>query len=316
MPEQPGRRPLPHLRHPQSHDMIAAVLHTPQFQPARYQCFDLKPLSGALGAEITGTRLDQLDERLVSEIEAALADHLVLAFRDIDLSPESQVALARRLGNVIEWPYATPMADYPELTELVSGPRDVNNFGGSWHTDSSTFENPPKYTLLYCVDCPSVGGDTSFANQYLAWDTLPEDVKTDLEGLRLVHSTKRGFGDHSRATGSASATTTPVSVPTQHENLVSVHPVARTHPITGKKALYVNSGFSSQFEGWSEEESQPLRDALGAHGAIPEFTCRVTWRPGTLLIWDNRCALHYAHNDYRGQNRTMRRAVVEGERPI
>lgn len=315
MQDQPRFGSLPDMVHPRAHDMIAAVRHAPQFQPGRYRCFDLRPLSGALGAEIAGAALDRIDEPLMSEIETALADHLVLAFRGLDLSPEAQIALARHLGHVIPWPYAKPMAGYPELTELVSGPADINNFGGSWHTDSSTFETPPKYTLLYCVTCPPVGGDTSFANQYLAWDTLPETLKAELEGLRLVHSTKRGFGDHSRGTGSSAVTTTPVSVPPQHEKLASAHPVARTHPVTGKKALYVNSGFSSHFEGWSEAESEPLRDALAAHGAIPEFTCRVTWRPGTLVIWDNRCTLHYAHNDYRGQDRTMRRAVVEGERP-
>ncbi|MGY8995044.1 MAG: TauD/TfdA dioxygenase family protein [Alphaproteobacteria bacterium] len=315
MTNKPSRRPLPQMAHPRSHDMIAAVLHAPQVRPMSYQSFDLSPLSGALGAEIFGAKLDQLSESMMSEIEGALADHLVLAFRDLDLSPESQIALARRLGSVTEWPYATPMADYRELTELVSGPGDVNNFGGSWHTDSSTFENPPKYTLLYCVDCPPAGGDTSFANQYLAWDTLPDEMKQALEDLRLVHSTKRGFADHSDGAGSPTSTTTPVSVPLQHQNLVSAHPVARTHPVTGRKALYVNSGFSTHFEGWSEEESESLRDALGAHGSLPDFTCRVTWRPGTLLIWDNRCTLHYAHNDYRGQNRTVRRAVVEGEQP-
>src|SRR5690606_7518777 len=131
-----------------------------------------------------------------------------------------------------------------------------------------------------------------------------------------VHATSKGFGDHARSTGSGEVTTTPVVVPSEHEGLESLHPVARSHPVTGRKALYVNAGFASRFEGFSAAESQPLLDALAAHGGIPEFTCRVRWRPGTLVVWDNRCTMHYAHNDYRGLPRVMRRAVVEGEAPV
>jgi taurine dioxygenase len=304
------------MRHPTAYDMQPALAHPPQLAPARYERIAVAPISGALGAEVSGVDLARIDEATMAEIRQALLDHLVLVFRDQRLEPASQIAFARRLGPVKPWPYARPMAGFPELTELVSGPADIHNFGGGWHTDSSTFPQPPAYTLLYCLECPPVGGDTSFANQYLAWDTLPGELKARLAGMRLVHATSKGFGDHSRSTGSGAVTTTPVSVPAEHEGLESLHPVARTHPLTGRKALYVNAGFASRFEGMGVEESQPLLDALAAHGGIPEFTCRVRWRPGTLLMWDNRCCLHYAHNDYRGQRRVMRRAVVEGERPV
>lgn len=303
------------LRQPLAYDMQPAVCHGPQLTPAAYMRFRLEPISGALGAEITDVDLAAIDDDVMAEIERAVTDHLVLVFRDQRLEPADQVAFARRLGTVRPWPYAAPMAGYPELTELVSGADDIHNFGGGWHTDSSTFERPPAFTLLYCVECPPVGGDTSFANQYLAWDALPEAVKGRLETMKLVHATAKGFGDHSRDTGSADVTTTPVVVPAEDEALESTHPVARTHPLTGRKALYVNAGFATHFADMSVEESQPLMDALAAHGGIPEFTCRVRWRPGTVVLWDNRCCLHYAHNDYRGQRRVMRRAVVDGERP-
>lgn len=308
--------PLPVLCHPLASDMQDAVLHPPQATPADYEHFRLTSLSGALGAEIVGVDLANLSETAFREIERAIADHLVLAFRDQVLEPDDQITFGRRFGTVEPWPYAKSMDGHPELTELVSEPGDINNFGGSWHTDSSTFERPPAYTLLYCVSTPPVGGDTSFANQYLAWDTLPDDVRSALDGLRLEHSTAKSFSDHSRSKGSAAVTSTPVSVPPELEDLVSFHPVARTHPVTGRKALYVNTGFSSNFEGRTEAESRPLMNALAAHGSIPEFTCRIRWRPGTLVIWDNRCTLHYAHNDYRGYPRIMRRVVVAGERPI
>ncbi|MBT5434170.1 MAG: TauD/TfdA family dioxygenase [Alphaproteobacteria bacterium] len=316
MPDRTQTRPLPALDHPLASDMQDAVLHRPQFEPRNYQYITVEPISGALGAEVAGIDLAAIDDATMAEVEQAMLDHLVLVFRDQNLEPADQLGFARRLGQVAPWPYAKPMEGYPELTELVSGPGDINNFGGSWHTDSSTFEAPPAYTVLYCVSCPPVGGDTSYANQYLAWDTLPEDVKTGIEGRRLEHSTARAFGDHATGKGSPDATTTPVSVPTQHLNLVSMHPIVRTHPKTGKKALYVNTGFAFNFEGCSDETSKPLMDALATHGSLPEFTCRVRWRPGTLVVWDNRCCLHYAHNDYRGQPRTMRRAVVAGERPV
>ncbi len=305
----------PAMRMPLAYDMQPALCHSPQLAPADYDRFRLQPLSGALGAEIVDLDLAAIDDMTVGEIERALADHLVLVFRDLDLAPGDQIAFARRLGPVKPWPYARPMAGYPELTELVSGPGDIHNFGGGWHTDSSTFSRPPAYTLLYCLEAPLTGGDTSFANQYLAWETLSNDLKAQLVEMRLVHATSKGFGDHARSTGSGAVTTTPVVVPPEHEGLESLHPVARTHPVTGRKALYVNAGFAQRFDGMSVAESQPLMDALAAHGGIPEFTCRVRWRPGTLVVWDNRCCLHYALNDYRGQRRVMRRAVVEGEVP-
>jgi len=307
---------LPEFRHPTAYDMQRAVAHPPQLAPGRYERIAVAPLSGAIGAEVEGVSLARLDEAAAEEIRRALLDHLVLVFRDQDLGPADQVAFARRLGTVNPWPYAKPMAALPELTELVSGPNDVHNFGGGWHTDSSTFPRPPAYTVLYCVSCPPAGGDTSWANQYLAWDTLPEEVRRGLEGRRLVHATSKGFGDHSRSTGSGSVTTTPVVVPPEHEGLESLHPVGRTHPLTGRKALYVNAGFAARFEGHSVEEGLPLLNALAAHGGIPEFTCRVRWAPGTLAVWDNRCTVHYAHNDYCGQPRVMRRAVVDGDVPV
>jgi taurine dioxygenase len=307
---------LPAFRHPEAYDMLPSVAHPPQLAPGHYERIAVAPLSGALGAEVSGVEFGRLDDATMAEVSRAFADHLVLVFRDLDFAPADQVAFARRLGPVKPWPYAKPMAGFPELTELVSGPADIHNFGGGWHTDSSTFPRPPAYTLLYCVACPPAGGDTSWANQYLAWDTLPGEVKAGLDGLRLVHATSKGFGDHSRSTGAPGATTTPVVVPPEHEGLESLHPVARTHPVTGRKALYVNAGFAARFEGHTVAESQALMDALAAHGGIAEFTCRVHWRPGTLALWDNRCCLHYAHNDYRGQHRVMRRAVVEGEVPV
>ena len=306
---------LPQLRHPTAYDMQRALLHAPQLSSRDYRHITVVPVSGAIGAEVTGIALGAIDDAAMGEVATALADHLVLVFPGQALAPADQIAFARRLGPVNPWPYARPMAGYPELTELVSGPADIHNFGGGWHTDSSTFPRPPAYTVLQCIEGPDAGGDTSFANQYLAWDTLPEDVRRGLEGLRLIHATAKGFGDHSRSTGSGEVTTTPVVVPAEHEGLESSHPVARTHPVTGRKARYVNAGFAARFEGWSAAESQPLLDALAAHGGIPEFTCRVRWRPGTLVVWDNRCCLHYAHNDYAGQRRVMRRAVVEGEVP-
>jgi taurine dioxygenase len=190
MPDDARPTALPRFRHPLAHDMQPAVRHGPQGAPGDYP-FTLTALSGALGGEITGIDLSCLDGAGIEAFQGALADHLVLVVRDQNLAPGDQVTFARRLGTVRPWPYAAPMAGCPELTELISGPQDIHNFGGGWHTDSSTFARPPAYTVLYCVEGPQAGGDTSFANQYLAWETLPEDLRRALDGLKLVHATAK-----------------------------------------------------------------------------------------------------------------------------
>jgi taurine dioxygenase len=299
----------------QTYRLQPATAHAPQQSPARYTRMSVHPASGALGAEVTGVDLQTCDEATFAELERALTDHLALFVRDQALDPERQIALARRFGPPMHWPYAKPMPGYPEITELRQEPEDRYNFGGSWHQDSLNFERPPKITMLYGVECPEVGGDTSFANQYLAWDSLSEELKEKLKGLKAVNSAAKSYAGHAGSEAVKDHTATPLTF-TPDEDQEVEHPVAQTHPVTGRKALYVNNAFTARFSGMTETESLPLLRQLWEHAITPEFTCRFRWRPGTLAIWDNRCTMHYAHNDYAGCRRMMRRIPIEGARPV
>lgn len=301
----------------QTYQMQPAARYAPQQNPGRYDLIEVTPLSGALGARITGIELADMDHAGFDEIHRALVDHLVLTFPDQKLEPGDQIAFARRFGKLMHYPFAKCMAGFPEITELISEPSDVFNFGGSWHTDSPNFERPPKITMTYCVTCPQTGGDTSFANQYLAWETLSDGMRRLLEGLTAMHSTSLSYGSSSHVgkTDVKSHTSTPTAVPTGGDEEEFEHPVGRTHPETGRKALYVCDAYAARFARMTQEESLPLLRHLWAHASLPEFTCRIGWQPGTLTLWDNRCAMHYAHNDYPGEHRVMRRVIIEGERP-
>ncbi|MDE0417261.1 MAG: TauD/TfdA family dioxygenase [bacterium] len=293
----------------------AAVSHAPQFSPGTYRHFSVTPATGAIGAVIEGIDLANASDEAIGELERALTDHIALMIRDQDLEPADQVNLARRLGTPLPWPYAQKMEGFPEITELIQEPGDKYAFGGTWHSDSCNFERPPKYTMAYAVACPPVGGDTAFSNQYLAWETLDEALKTELASVRCINSSALGYGTASIDQEVTDNTATPIVYSAGQFNEV-LHPVCRTHPVTGRKALYTNDSFTARFEGRSQQESLPLLRRLWRHSIIPEFTCRLSWKPKSLAIWDNRCCLHYAHSDYPGHRRHLRRIVIEGERPF
>ena len=294
--------------------MQPSVGHSPQQAPRVYQQIKVRPASGALGAQVTGVDLTDLDDAGLREIEQALFDHLVLFIRDQTLSPDQQKAFAGRLGPLMIWPYAESIPGQPEMTEVRFEPGDTYNFGGLWHSDSPNFERPPMYTLLYCTECPDTGGDTSFANQYLAWETLSDGLKGILGSLKAVNSLAHSqAGFHEDDGVNTQASTTLIFDPDTDQEME--HPVARRHPVTGRRALYVNRAFTAQFAGMTHKESLPWLRYLWDHAVLPEFTCRLHWEQRTLALWDNRCTMHYAHNDHPDHRRVMRRMVIQGERP-
>ena len=292
----------------------AAVSHAPQFSPGTYRHFDVTPVTGAIGAVIEGIDLANASDEAIDELERALIDHIALMIRDQNLEPSDQVNLARRLGTPLPWPYARKMEGFPEITELIQEPEDKYAFGSGWHSDSCNFEHPPKFTMAYAIACPPVGGDTAFSNQYLAWETLDEALKTELACVRCVSSSALAYGTSSLEQEVTGNTATPILYTQDQFNEV-LHPICRTHPVTGRKALYTNDAFTARFEGRSQQESLPLLRRLWKHSIVPEFTGRLSWKPKSLAIWDNRCCLHYAHSDYPGHRRHLRRIVIEGERP-
>jgi taurine dioxygenase len=272
---------------------------------------EVTPLSGALGAEVAGVDLaGPLDDAEVSGLRRALLDHLVIVVRDQALTPQSLLALAARFGEPAEYPFVRGLDGFPLVTPVIKEPDDKVNFGGIWHSDTAYLEGPPMATMLYALETPQAGGDTLFANQYLAYAALSEGMQRMLSGLRAVNTADKPVIAASRAETIRARGEGPGGVAT-----TATHPVVRTHPETGRKALYVNVAHTTHFEGMTEAESKPLLRYLFAHQVRPELTCRLRWRPGSLALWDNRAAQHYAVNDYHGQRRVMHRVTLAGEVP-
>lgn len=269
----------------------------------------VQPVAGALGAEIHGIDLARpLAADAVGAIRGALLEHLVIFFRDQRLTPQQQLAFARQFGDPMAYPQLKGLPDSPFITPVVKLENERVNFGGVWHSDTTYLECPPMGSMLYALEVPPHGGDTLFANQYLAYEGLSAGLKRALEGLTGVNTSTKAAAsktreDRMRASGEVLKV------------LVGEHPVVRTHPETGRKALYVNVGHTVGFRGWSEDESRPLLDYLFAHQVRPEFTCRFRWEPGSLAFWDNRCVQHNAVNDYQGQRRVMHRVTLAGDAP-
>ena len=270
---------------------------------------EVRPIAGALGAELHGVDLaHDLDDDAVAEIRQAWLDHLVVFFRDQTLTPAQQVAFARRLGEPMEYPQLKGLPDQPLITPVMKLEHERTNFGGVWHSDTTYLERPPMASMLYAKEIPPYGGDTEFANQYLAYETLSAGLRQTLDGLIGISSSLKADASKTREDRLKAAGEEP-------KTLIAEHPVVRTHPETGRKALYLNIGHTTQFKGWTVKESQPLLDFLFQHQVRPEFTCRFGWQAGSLALWDNRCAMHNPINDYHGYRRILHRITLAGERP-
>jgi taurine dioxygenase len=272
---------------------------------------DVRPLSSALGAEIFGVDLaESLADETIGELRAALLEHVVIFFRDQQLSPQQLLVLAERFGEPAEYPLIKGLPECPLVLPVIKEPHERTNFGGIWHSDTAYLERPALGTLLYALETPPFGGDTMFANMYLAYETLSEGMRRLLDGLAGVNVAGKPVTLKTREEMQSKRGTAA-----DPEAISAVHPVVRTHPETGRKALYVNYAHTLRFEDMTEEESAPLLNYLFAHQIKPEFTCRFRWRPGSLAFWDNRASQHYPLNDYHGHRRMMHRVTLIGDRP-
>jgi taurine dioxygenase len=273
---------------------------------------EIKPVSGALGAEIHGVDLAaELDDGEMATVRQAFVDHGVVFFMDQDLTPEQHLDFARRFGHIDINKFFENVDGYPEIAQVRKEVEDTKNIGGGWHTDHSYDEEPAMGSMLYAKELPARGGDTMFASMYAAYEALSPGMQAMLDGLRAVHSGARAFGPKSD-TNVARAAQMKLSEIALKE---VTHPVVCTHAESGRKFLYVNGGFTTRFANMTEAESAPLLKFLLQHAARPEFTCRFQWRPGALAFWDNLCTQHMAINDYHGQRRLMHRVTIQGRRP-
>lgn len=270
------------------------------------QHLDVKPISGAMGAELRGVDLSrEMDGRAFGAINQALLDHGAIFFRDQDITPSQQMAFARHWGTVHLHPHMPCLPDHPGIIQVLKKEEDTHVFGEDWHTDQMFTPTPARVTILYAKEVPPFGGDTMFANLYLAYDALSEGMKAAIGGLRTINQY-----DKQKKRPAAMAPTAP-DEPAE----IAEHPLVRAHPETGRKALYIcNSTITRRIAGMTAEESRPLLDYLLRHATKPEFTCRFRWEVGSMAIWDNRRVLHYPINDYNGYRRLMHRITIEGER--
>ncbi len=276
-----------------------------------YRHFSVKPLSGSAGAVLEGIDISRdLSLDAVAEIRRAWLEYLVIFFRDQDLSDERLMAFGRYFGELFLHPNLAKKGPNPEVIHVVKEPDAIRVVGAEWHTDTGHVECPPMGAILHALELPPMGGDTLFANQYLAYETLSCGLKCVLEGMSAVHDDSRVAGPNANKGRSTITRDDADWRPT-----VNAHPVVRTHPETGRKALFVNIASARYFEGMTKEESEPLLRYLYKHATRPEFTCRFRWEPGSVAFWDNRCLKHIAVNDYHGYRRDMRRVQLVGERP-
>jgi len=274
----------------------------------------IEPVTGALGAEILGIDIaSDLDDATIAAIRQALLEHCVIFFRDQELDIPRQKAFTSRFGTLFLHPNITGSAADPAVIDVVRNPGDKKIIGEDWHSDTPQVSAPPMGSLLYAVEVPAYGGDTMFANQYLAYDALSPGMKTLLDGLRAVHSDRRVAGP-ARDLNASNAK--KLKDDAEWRETANVHPVVRTHPETHRKALYVNRQSTIAFEDMTEDESKPLLDYLCQHAHRPEFTCRFRWRKGSVAFWDNRCAQHTAINDTGMSRRVMRRLQIVGDKPF
>ncbi|MGB6451200.1 MAG: TauD/TfdA family dioxygenase [Steroidobacteraceae bacterium] len=269
---------------------------------------EVRPLSGAGGAELLGVDLSrELDPGTWQAIHAAFLEHIALFFPGQRLEATDIERFVLRFGEPLVHPYLHPVEGSPYVHELRKEPSETVNFGNGWHADFTFLERPSSANSLYARVVPEFGGDTMFINTCMAYDALSEGMKRMLGGMRAVHRV------HPRYLTDVDTMANRKGKKIEGE---FIHPCIRTHPESGRKVLYINPSFVPQFEGMTEAESAPILEYLGRFMAQPEFQIRYRWQQDTFGIWDNRCSLHTALNDYHGKLRVMHRMVVlESARP-
>lgn len=275
-------------------------------QASGYRRIQVAPLTPVIGAEISGVDLADPSPEELAEIRQALLAHCVVFFRDQAMSPEQHLSFGRHFGPLHRHPAAPHEADLPELMIITADKDSPRANGEGWHSDVSCDEEPPMGSILYIKECPPSGGDTLFASMYAAYDALSERMKRYLDGLQALHDGEQNYRGTYANFGVVDKPIYPRAV----------HPVVRTHPETGRKALFVNKGFTRRILDLPNDESEGILHYLYEHMANPLFQCRFRWAPGSVAFWDNRCAQHRAMWDYWPHRRYGNRVTVKGDRPV
>ncbi len=275
---------------------------------------DVKLLSGALGAEISGVDLKDSSKENYEKINNLLLEHKVIFFRNQNITHEEHIALAQNWGPLENHAYVKGLDNYPEIVRIIKTEDEKNQWGENWHTDVSYNIKPTKAVILKSVEIPPVGGDTCFSNMELAWDTLDIKIKEIIKDKKAVHSSLgaeffinnyKGMQGHEKI---------------NYNEYSNEHPIVRTHPETGKKILYVNWTYTKKIIGLEKKESEEILKKIFEHQARLDLTCRFNWTENAVAMWDNRSVLHYAIADFYpgrglGYKRVMDRIAIEGDQP-
>ena len=271
-----------------------------------YQTIEVRKLTPCIGAEIFGVDLAKpLGNQAFQEVHDALMANLVIFFRDQQLSHEQHKAFGRRFGELHLHPTSTRGGEHPEVLVIKADENSKHIAGEEWHSDVSCDPEPPMGSILYMKELPpDGGGNTLFANMYRAYETLSAPIQKLCEGLLAVHDGAQVYGGRFGHT------------PKEGGFPRNEHPVVRTHPVTGRKALYVNRNFTTRIAGVRKNESDALLEMLYRHGETPEFQCRFAWQPNSIAFWDNRAAMHHAMWDYFPHKRLGYRVTVKGDKPF
>jgi taurine dioxygenase len=276
-----------------------------------YRHIEVRPIAGALGAELHGVDMSRdLEDDVIAEVRQAFLDHLVIFLRDQKVTPQQNVAFARKFGELIKYPQLDGLPEAPFITAVVKLENERHNFGGLWHSDTTYLEIPPMGSMLLAREVPPFGGDTVFANQYMAYEALSDGLKATLDGLIGVSSSTKAEvsktrEDRLKAAGKES------------KALTAEHPIVRTHPETGRKALYLNFNRLDRILGLERAESDALLDELAAEARKPCHHFGHQWTVGDCVVWDNRATMHRVDVDYpMGEKRIMQRVLIEGDKPF
>ncbi|MFT5173675.1 MAG: taurine dioxygenase [Gammaproteobacteria bacterium] len=283
-----------------------------------YQHIEVKRTAGALGAQICGVDLSKpLAQAVFDEIYAAWLEHHVVFFRDQKIDPSQHLAFGQRFGDIHIHPFNKGLDDHPQVLEILKTEDMKANNGSRWHSDQMYTAKPAKATMLVAREMPPYGGDTQFSNLHLSYEALSPAMQQMLAGLKGVNNgDSRKYHKFSREERAKMGVgTMPQKEKPEEVQTISVHPMVRTHPETGRKALYFGS-HTERFDNMTEAESDTLLQFLTAHATRPEFVYRHHWEEGMLTIWDNRCLQHFAINDYQGYRRCMHKITICGDEPF
>lgn len=292
-----------------------------------YRYIEARPLAAAMGAEICGVDAASLSEAQFEETRAALFRHKMIYLRHQKLSYSDQEAFSLRFGPFAEDAYTQGLPGHRDVHPLIKEADDQSRmvFGSGWHTDSPFLPEPPSITMLYAVEVPPLGGDTTWANAALAYSMLSETYRGMIDGLKVRFSMRDVLKSAQETVEARDSPIGRLAATRDSERLSedllrkvrgNAHPMVRTHPVTGEKGLYVDPSYGIGIEGMLPEESVPILHYLTEHLTQPAFTCRLRWEPNMLVIWDNRLCVHQAYNDYQGHRREMYRTTVRGAPPV